>query len=51
MKQKKKYTHMERHGEKIQEMREAGMSRQEIAEELGLEKIQIKNWINRDKVQ
>ena len=28
-------------------MREAGMTRQEIADELGLEKAQIKNWITR----
>ena len=28
-------------------MRESGMTRQEIADELGLEKEQIKNWIAR----
>ena len=28
-------------------MREAGKTRQEIADYLGLEKAQIKNWINR----
>ena len=28
-------------------MREAGKTRQEIAEYFGLDKIQIKNWINR----
>ena len=28
-------------------MREAGKTRREIAEALGLEKVQIKNWINR----
>lgn len=29
------------------EMRKAGKSRQEIADELGVKKVQIKNWINR----
>jgi predicted transcriptional regulator len=33
--------------EKIQAMREAGKTRQAIADELGLTKVQIKNWINR----
>ena len=28
-------------------MREAGLTRQQIADELFLEKVQIKNWINR----
>lgn len=28
-------------------MREAGKSRQEIADELGFTKVQIKNWVNR----
>jgi len=31
----------------IIEMRQQGRTRQEIADELGLEKVQIKNWINR----
>ena len=31
----------------IIQLREAGKSRQEIAETLGLTKVQIKNWINR----
>ena len=44
---KRKYVHMGEYEVRIQEMREAGMSRQEIAEELGLEKMQIKNWISR----
>ena len=45
--EKRKYVHMQEYDERIREMREAGMSRQEIADELGLEKIQIKNWISR----
>ena len=32
-------------------LREAGLTRQEIADELGLTKIQIKNWINRHNKQ
>ena len=44
---KKKYTHIKVLESQIISMREAGMSRQEIADELGLEKIQIKNWVNR----
>ena len=31
----------------ILQMRQEGRSRQEIADALGLEKVQIKNWINR----
>ena len=31
----------------IIQLREAGKSRQEIADSLGLTKVQIKNWINR----
>lgn len=31
----------------IIKMREEGRTRQEIAEALGLEKLQVKNWINR----
>ncbi len=31
----------------IEQMRKDGMTRQEIAERLGLSKVQIKNWINR----
>ena len=44
---KKKYTHIKAVESQIISMREAGMSRQEIADELGLEKNQIKNWVNR----
>lgn len=31
----------------IQKMREEGRTRQEIANVLGLEKVQVKNWISR----
>lgn len=34
-------------GTEINAMREAGKTRQEIADHFGLDKIQIKNWINR----
>jgi len=34
-------------GPEINAMREAGKTRQEIANHFGLDKIQIKNWINR----
>ena len=44
---KRKYTHTKEVETQIIAMREAGMSRQEIADELGLEKEQIKNWIAR----
>ena len=44
---RKKYTNIKVLESQIIAMREAGMSRQEIADELGLEKIQIKNWVNR----
>ena len=44
---KRKYTHMKTKELQIISMREAGMTRQEIADELGLEKGQIKNWIAR----
>lgn len=40
----KKYAHIKAVEIQIISMREAGMSRQGIADELGLEKIQIKNW-------
>jgi len=35
------------HEEKIMEMRKKGKTRKEIAEELGMSKVQVKNWINR----
>lgn len=44
---KRKYTHIKEIETQIITMREAGMTRQEIADELGLEKGQIKNWITR----
>ena len=44
---KRKYTHVKELESTILSMREAGMTRQEIADELGLTKIQIKNWVNR----
>ena len=34
-------------GNRDQKMREEGRTRQEIADTLGLEKVQLKNWINR----
>lgn len=44
---KRKYTHIKEIETQIIAMREAGMTRQEIADELGLEKEQIKNWVAR----
>ena len=44
---KRTYTHIEQFEPLILSMREAGMTRQEIADELGLTKIQIKQWITR----
>ena len=44
---KSKYTHIQAIEEESLVMREAGATRQEIAERLGLSKVQIKNWINR----
>ena len=44
---KRKYTHIKELEKQIITMREAGMTRQEIADELGLEKTQIKNWVAR----
>ena len=44
---KRKYTHIKELEMQILSMRESGMTRQEIADELGLEKGQIKNWIAR----
>ena len=44
---KRSYTHVKELESIIISMREAGLTRQEIADELGLTKIQIKSWINR----
>ena len=44
---KRKYTRIKEMENQIISMREVGMTRQEIADELGLEKGQIKNWIAR----
>ena len=44
---KRKYTHLKEIETQIIAMREAGMTHQEIADELGLEKAQIKNWVAR----
>lgn len=44
---KRKYTHINTLETQIISMRAAGMTRQEIADELGLTKIQIKDWITR----
>ena len=51
---KRKYTHIQEVEELVISMRESGMTRQEIADELGLDKIQIKNCVyryNRRKTQ
>ena len=45
--QKRKWVRMEVFEAEIIRMRAEGLTRQEIADELGLDKIQIKNWINR----
>ena len=44
---KRKYTHMKELEEQVISMRESGMTRQEIADELGLDKIQVKNCVYR----
>ena len=44
---KRRYTHIKGLEELVISMRESGMTRQEIAEELGLDKIQIKNCVYR----
>ena len=48
---KRKWTRMMAYEPEIIRLREAGLTRQEIADELGLNKIQIKNWINRHNQQ
>ena len=44
---KRKYTHIKGLEDLVISMRESGMTRQEIADELGLDKIQIKNCVYR----
>ena len=44
---KRKYSNIKCLEPQIITMREAGMTRQEIADKLGLTKNQIKNWVNR----
>ena len=44
---KRKWVNIKMLGAEINAMRQAGKTRQEIADHFGLEKIQIKNWINR----
>ena len=44
---KRKYTHIKEIETELLAMREAGYTRQEIADQLGLEKEQVKNWIIR----
>ena len=44
---KRKYTHVKELEAEILSMREAGKTRREIAEHLGLEKRQIETWITR----
>ena len=45
--EKRKWTDVSKYSEVIEQMRREGKRRQEIADTLGLDKIQIKNWINR----
>ena len=44
---KRKWTNIERFTPLILRMRSEGCTRQQIADALGLEKVQIKNWIRR----
>ena len=44
---KRKYTHVKVLEKQILTMRSEGKTRKEIAQTLGLTKVQIKNWINR----
>ena len=45
--EKRAYMHIEQYEPLILSMRESGLTRQEIADELGLTKVQIKKWITR----
>ena len=44
---RRKYTHIQALEQEILRMRQEGGTRQEIADRLGLNKSQIKNWITR----
>ena len=44
---KRKWTNISMFGTENEQMRRDGLTRQEIADSLGLTKVQIKNWINR----
>jgi len=44
---KRKYTHIKLQEQRIIELRQTGRTRQEIADELGFTKDQIKGWIKR----
>lgn len=44
---KRKWTRIEIYESEIIRLLEIGLTRREIADELGLDKIQIRNWINR----
>lgn len=44
---RRKWARIEIYESEIIRLRKAGLTRQQIADELGLDKIQIKNWINR----
>lgn len=44
---KRSYTHIKEIEDVILSLREAGLTRQEIADELGLKKSQIKDWVRR----
>lgn len=48
---KRKWTRMTAYEPEIIRLREAGLTKQEITDELGRNKIQIKNWINRHNQQ
>ena len=45
--EKRKWTNIKAVETEIIRMREEGRTRQEIADTLGMEKVQIKNWISR----
>jgi uncharacterized protein YjcR len=45
--EKRKWTNIKALETEIIKMRKVGRTRQEIADTLGLEKVQIKNWISR----